>query len=364
MRDETGVLSLSYRPPVPDDPGNIALVGCGKITDSHLTAYTRAGWDVVAFCDIDESAARERRNEYYPDADIYTDADEVFGREDVAVVDIATHPEPRQALIADAVRSGKHVLSQKPFVLDLDAGERLVSLADAHDVSLAVNQNGRWAPHWSWVRQVVNAGYIGDTVSVHLDAHWDHNPITESDFDHVRHAILYDYAIHYFDMLACVLDERDPQRVHASVARSPTQTASPPLLGQATVEYERAQASLVFDGNVEYGRTDRTYVGGTGGTVRSEGPGLGDQTASLHVDDGTVRPDLDGSWFPTGFRGTMGELLCAVEENREPENSGRDNLRSLELCYAAVAAAEDGEPKVPGEVRELRQGDPATLASR
>jgi len=60
----------------------------------------------------------------------------------------------------------------------------------------------------------------------------------------------------------------------------------------------------------------------------------------------------------------MGELLCAIEENREPENSGIDNLQSLELCYAAVAAAEEGEPKIPGEVRELRQGDPASLAPR
>jgi len=201
-------------------------------------------------------------------------------------------------------------------------------------------------------------------LSTHLDAHWDHNPTTEEGFDHIPHAILYDYAIHYFDMLACVMEEREPKRVFGSVARSSTQTASPPLLGQATVKYEGAQASLVFDGNNRFGQTDRTYIGGTEGTLQSEGPGLGDQTVSLHIDNGAVRPDLEGSWFPTGFRGTMGELLCAIEENREPENSGIDNLQSLELCYAAVAAAEEGEPKIPGEVRELRQGDPVSLAPR
>jgi len=138
------------------------------------------------------------------------------------VVDIATHPEPRPALIEDAIRAGKHVLSQKPFVLDLDAGERLVSLADEHDVYLAVNQNGRWAPHWSWIRKAVNAGHVGEILSTHLDAHWDHNPTTEEGFDHIPHAILYDYAIHYFDMLACVMEEREPKRVFGSVARSST----------------------------------------------------------------------------------------------------------------------------------------------
>jgi hypothetical protein len=55
----------------------------------------------------------------------------------------------------------------------------------------------------------------------------------------------------------------------------------------------------------------------------------------------------------------MAELLSAIEEDREPTNSARDNLRSLELSFAAVASAEDHEPKVPGEVRTMRGFDPA-----
>lgn len=356
MPEEIDTPDLAYQPPVPEDPSNIALVGCGDITDQHLAAYTEAGWDVLAFCDIDEEMARARRDEYYPSGDVYTDAADVYARDDVGVVDVATHPEPREGLIEDAIRAGKHVLSQKPFVLDLDAGERLAELADEHGVKLAVNQNGRWAPHWSFVRHAVRGGYVGEVLGVHLDAHWDHDWIADERFDEIHHAILYDYAIHYFDLVACVMQDRDPDRVYASVARSPAQTATPPLLGQATIEYEGAQASLVFDGNVARGTADRTYVGGTEGTVRSEGPHLTDQAVSLYLDDCVVRPDLAGSWFPTGFQGTMGELLSAIEDHREPENSGWNNLASLELCYAAVAAAEDGEPKVPGEVRVLRQG--------
>ena len=68
---------------------------------------------------------------------------------------------------------------------------------------------------------------------------------------------------------------------------------------------------------------------------------------------GIVRPKLKGSWFPDGFHGTMGELLCAIEEKREPTHSARNNLASLALCFAAVASAERGEPVVPGSVRRL-----------
>ena len=38
----------------------------------------------------------------------------------------------------------------------------------------------------------------------------------------------------------------------------------------------------------------------------------------------------------------MGELLCAIEENREPDNSAANNLRSLEVCMAALRSADEG----------------------
>jgi predicted dehydrogenase len=41
-------------------------------------------------------------------------------------------------------------------------------------------------------------------------------------------------------------------------------------------------------------------------------------------------------WFPDAFAGTMAQLMCAVEENREPEISGQDNLKTMALidaCY-------------------------------
>jgi hypothetical protein len=65
---------------------------------------------------------------------------------------------------------------------------------------------------------------------------------------------------------------------------------------------------------------------------------------------------LEGAWFTDGFHGTMGELLCAVEEQREPLNSARENLKSLALCFAAIASASEGKPKIPGKVRRLPKG--------
>jgi len=277
------------------------------------------------------------------------------------VVDIATHPHQRPPLIEAAIDAGKHVLSQKPFVLDLEVGRKLADRADRQGVRLAVNQNGRWAPHFSYIRQAVAGGLIGQVHDVHFAVQWDHTPVRGTEFENVRHLILYDFAIHWFDLLSCLAGGSATgegpagrvKQVVASMTRLPAQEVRPALLAQALVQYERAQASLVFGGHTLYGGSDTTFVAGTRGTLASAGVDLHKQQVTLTTEAGSMRPNLRGDWFPDGFHGTMGELLCAIEEGREPEHSARNNLDSLALSFAAVASAERGEPVVPGTVQQM-----------
>ena len=46
-------------------------------------------------------------------------------------------------------------------------------------------------------------------------------------------------------------------------------------------------------------------------------------------------------WFPDAFAGTMAQLLCALEEDSEPEISGRDNLKTMALVEACYRSAEE-----------------------
>src|SRR5690348_17531689 len=54
-------------------------------------------------------------------------------------------------------------------------------------------------------------------------------------------------------------------------SHAPGQKSTPPLLGQAMVEFDHGQASLVFDGATRYGGVEINTVVGTKGTLRSEG---------------------------------------------------------------------------------------------
>jgi predicted dehydrogenase len=350
--------ALPYRPrdPLHYRP-DIGLIACGGITKDHLAAYRKAGYRVTAMCDTDLRRARARQAEFYGEAHVCRDYRDLLRRDDVDVVDIAAHPAPRAKMIEDALLAGKHVLSQKPFVLDLDLGQRMVELADRRGLKLAVNQNARWAPHFSYLREAIRAGLLGRITAAHLSAHWDHNYLKGTPFEEVHHLVLYDFGIHWFDMLTCLLGPSKARRVYASTARSPVQRLRPPLLAQALVEYDDAQASLVFDADTRFGRSHHTFVTGSEGTVVSTGRDERRQALTLYTSTGWATPALEGCWFPDGFHGTMGELLCAIEEDREPSNSGRNNLDSLALCFAAAASAERHEPVVPGSVRRMGIGD-------
>ena len=348
---------LPYKPRDPKTyKPNIGLIACGGITEAHLKAYSKAGYNVVALCDLIEERARKRQQQFFPDAFVTTDFREVLKRDDIEVVDIATHPKERFPLIEAALGAGKHVLSQKPFALDLDRGQELVDLAVRQNVKLAVNQNGRWSPHFSYIRQAVKAGLLGDLMSLHLGVHWDHTWVKGTPFERIYDLVLYDFAIHWFDIVSHLLGDKRPTSVYATRSQAAGQTLLPPMLAQAMLQFPGGQASLIFDAHVPYGHQDRTYIAGTKGTIFSIGPNLGQQTLTLSTASGVSTPDLTGAWFPDGFHGTMGELLCAIEEGREPFNSARENLNSLALCFAAIASATDGEPKNVGSVRRLPAG--------
>lgn len=327
----------------------IAIVGCGAVAGTHLRAYTNAGLDVRVLCDIDIERARDRRDEYVPDADVAADHRTLIERDDIDVVDATLPPEPRVAVVEDALAAGKHVLSQKPFVTDLDTGRRLVALARRNGVHLAVNQNGRWAPGAALLRAAVDAGELGTVHSATVERTWDYSRIAGDDHPH---RLLFHYAIHWIDLVRCVLPG-EARTVHATTTRSPTQEPEQPVLGGILIGFDTAQATLTFDGDAHYGTVDRTRVIGDAGTVELSGPDPESRTVRFSGPDGTRRPSLSGSWNPTGWKGAMLELLATIEDGKRPSHDAADNLRTLELVFAAIESARTGESVAPGEITSL-----------
>jgi predicted dehydrogenase len=335
-------------PRFPDDPaqrGGVAILGAGSIARSaHLPAYEKHGVGVVG------TWTRSRRDPVTSPAAgrVYDSPEELLADPDVRIVDIATPAAGRLDWVRRAVEAGKHVLAQKPLTTEAAELEQLPGLledARARGLRIAVNHNGRWAPAWRLTTLLVRDGAIGEVVGVtHL-----HDkplpPLAGTPFDDLDHMLVSDYLMHWVDISRQWLQPADLVSALAVDSRVPGQPAGARNPWSATVlmtATSGATASLRVVGDARAATPSCPFwVHGTDGTLRGSVL-VGSDRLSWERDGEVTELHLTGQWFVDGFAGTMGELMCAIAEDREPECSAADAAGSVRAMLAARDSAAAG----------------------
>ena len=59
---------------------------------------------------------------------------------------------------------------------------------------------------------------------------------------------------------------------------------------------------------------------------------------------------LDSMWIPDAFVGPMASLMRSIENDSEPETSGRDNLRTLQVVFAEYRSMAEKRAVRPEEI--------------
>jgi predicted dehydrogenase len=343
-------------PEWPEDrsPG-IGVVGAGFIVrDCHLVSYAEAGFRVVGITSrtierAEEVAGLRGVSRVYPDVESLVDDPSV------AVVDVAVPPAEQPGIIDRILaRRGKvrGILAQKPLALDGHEARRLVEACAASGVALQVNQNMRYDHSVRTLQHLLDRGVLGEPVLVTIEMraipHW--MPWARDG----RSLSTFIMSIHHLDTFRYWLG--NPRRVLASTRPDP-RTTFPHVDGinLYILEYPSgARASAwddVWSGPAREGAGSeigiRWRFEGTGGLALgmigwpgwpARVPSTIDFTTSS--DQGAWhRPRWSEAWFPDAFAGTMAGLLRALETGAEPDISGRDNLGTIALCEAVLAAA-------------------------
>ena len=241
---------------------------------------------------------------------------------------------------------GKHVLSQKPFVLDLDVGAA---------AGRSGRRNGREAGRQS--KRPLGAP---------LQLHSRSGPRRPARLDR-RHPLRRPLGPQLGQRHAVRIGPPpDPVRLRASTGSTSCDTIMDDAMPRADLRLDgplghaddQARAAGPSDHRIRIDASDAHLrrlhaLRSPGPHARRRQPRRDSQRGPEHRaparrnDDGrtaSLAPRLKGAWFPDGFHGTMAELLSAIDENREPSNSARNNLASLALCFAAVASANAAKP--------------------
>jgi predicted dehydrogenase len=339
-----------YRPLFPAEytPG-IGIIGCGGIVKgAHLPAYQKYGLNVVGAYDV-RAEATAGIQEKFGVKRIYQTLEELLADPEIQVVDIATFPAQRIALIHAALDAGKHILAQKPLSLEVAAAQEVVEKANRLGLKIAVNQNGRWAPAWRIATLLLQQGAIGDVLAVtHLyDMKFGWIPGTA--FDELEHFAIYDYSVHWIDITRCWMAGKQIEAVRARDYRTPNQSDTGKTPWGMWVEFSYTDGSNAMIRGVGCAETGIKghpfWIHGTEGVLR--GSVLGNDWLELEQDGNVIRYKLDGAWFPDGFAGTMAELLSAIAEDRQPFNSAQHNLLSLQMTLAACQSADEDAAPIP-----------------
>jgi len=202
------------------DPVNIAIIGCGRISASHLKAAA-ARPDVariVAVVDRDPALSQAAAAPF--GAQVFESIEDALALPGLDAVLIATpnHVHAQQAMMA--LRAGKHVLVEKPAAENGADALALAQEAEARGLVLAVGHTFR---HNEAVRQMVDRmPGLGRLLSVEVSTcvRWNGPQApwwaTRSPEEGL---ILSLFAPHALDFVQLVMGDADPVRVHAEGAR-------------------------------------------------------------------------------------------------------------------------------------------------
>jgi len=152
----------------------IAIVGCGKIADSHAAQIQRIqGCEIVAVCDREILMARQLHDRF-PIKHFFSDPTELLERARPDVVHITTPPEGHFELARLCIQHGANVYIEKPFALYAPQAQKLIELAGERGVKLTAGHNDQFSPVARRMRSLVQSGYLGGQ-PVHMESHYSYD---------------------------------------------------------------------------------------------------------------------------------------------------------------------------------------------
>jgi predicted dehydrogenase len=149
----------------------IAIVGCGKIADSHAFQIQRiADCEIVGACD-QESLMAKQLCERFGVQRYFNDLGTLLDEVQPDVVHIATPPHHHLEIGTQCLERGCHILVEKPFTLHTSQAEKLIALAEKAGRKLTVGHDAQFSEVARRMRALVQAGYLGGA-PVHLESYW------------------------------------------------------------------------------------------------------------------------------------------------------------------------------------------------
>ena len=159
------------------------LIGCGSFARGVLLpALRRQGFRPVALSAEHSLSARAAGVKFQFDT-VCAAADDVFARQDLGAVFIATPHAVHAELVCRALRAGKHVFVEKPLAINREQMAEVRAALEASSSILMVGFNRRFSPFAQRTRQVLGEQPVAFSFHYRVNAgrvpaeHWILDPL-------------------------------------------------------------------------------------------------------------------------------------------------------------------------------------------
>lgn len=148
--------------------GVIGYGGAFNMGKKHLEEMKLAGMKPFAVCEIDPARLDVAQADF-PGIETYGNLESMLKNSDV---DLIVHITPHNLhfkLAAQCVEAGKHVVTEKPFVVTTAEADKLIALAKKKKVMVSTYHNR----HWDGIalrakQQIADKGIVGDVFRIEM----------------------------------------------------------------------------------------------------------------------------------------------------------------------------------------------------
>ncbi len=358
-------MQIPYKPQLPETRQPIIIIGAGGIVkDAHLPAYKQAGFDVYGIVNRTKSRAEKLAAEFGI-LNVYDSvADAVANAPVNAVYDITIMPEQYVETL-NQLPDGSAVLIQKPMGDYYWQAKEILEVCRRKNLVAAINFQLRFAPFVSAARYMIEQGMIGDIydmeVRVTLKTPWELFPHV---MVHPRLEIQY-HSIHYVDMMRSFLG--DPESVYAKTLKHPAKELSS---SRSTILFDYGDTlHAVINTNHDhdfgpYNQESFIKWEGTKGAIKAKmgllmdyPHGVPDKYEYCILEEGKAPEwktvELEGSWFPEAFVGTMSNLMRYKEGSSDIlYTSVEDVIKTMAVVESAYISSDKGGVVVAEQLKE------------
>jgi len=325
----------------------VVVVGCGVMGREYLgmlEALERVR--VIGVVDRKAGRAREYAEEFGVNSH-GTDYEEYLGRDDVDIVVVTTRPTTHARIAIDALRAGKHVLSEKPMCATLAEAQAIVDAVRETGRKMRVAFVLRSNQSCQKVAELIRGGAIGKPIVMRLLGS-EHNIDDETE-DWNRRLLLdtspvIDCGSHYVDIMRWITGEEAESVSGAGVRIDPWVPEDNYNFGSLCVRFDGGSIGLY---EVAWARTTREFwekefIGPEGrirlvfANERAEHREEGDLIELFHRDGQYEIINVRCPWLE--FDKEFLKLVALIEEDGDPVPGLIDAARSLEIVLAGHEA--------------------------